>query len=1126
VPKPLAVRFVNAWPSHLRDIGTVTTNVDVARVDGALALLPLGDSPRVAVWPVRADASAPTAVVLDVALGDEDNNVEVDMDSHEQTAVLDEHSGIAPAGCCALGGVFGGVLVAAGGFVSMWPDALRAPASVLRVPLPHGAGRATVAVALNEHCCVVGTDRGRLLLVDTSDEFGTPMLNIRRAVSATAATSAAVNGGGGLLSSLGSLFSWGRASRSEESRQAIAADVHVDDAVIGLLRLDDDCVAVWTEDSVHLWHPGRLVGSTARLIASSETASEAEQLIGATPDTRVRLLDAAVIEDDRLVVIGVVEPRDSSARPADERRVCRLALIDVSVGDSQSALSVDATVVLPPSARGDTTENARLLVAGDGCAYVVNAGSVLCVDVDLALVAEHDAVQRYCIQLPPLTLVAAGVQPGERGPTLFVTRAHGAFACARSAGAAPRDVQRAPRAHAAAAVGAVGVPPASLSLAEAIRVTFDGARSLPPAAAAERVRALLQRAGSDGELADACVAASAALLNAQPASHPHWAELGGSDRLSALLSNQLEQKQELHDALIQFFAARHGAVSIRDAFDAAADAALARHSQAIRAARALRQLQNDTALPALADAIRATVGAWNAAEADSDAWRAFGVHDHFYHSVLRVPEVLRQLARSTAAQRDPNDGSGGAQLRECNAPFVVVCRVLSPDAVRAAHVSDAVRAQTELTAAFVERQQHQRGLESQQPELALALAEQLAVLVGATLGAADQRTLLPNGGEEAGADGALDAVSFAALRGRLLPLLASDCAEQHRALAERFRDFEALAELCERSADGDALLLRYMDMYRGDGFHAVVYRRCAQLGGTHRAQLLQQAEAQSGEIGAFLSAWPQLQWPESLRYRRYGEAADALLAATADSTVERERTRVLCSLARVAALAGNDAENESRAAASLRLLRLGDVLLGKEAPDDVSAAATDFDDNASDLAADERADDRDSDDVLADDAAILEGDAQLLTARATFVAALRCAATRRVRVTRAATALQCWRAGALASEQAPFARADVDVARRRLWRAALGGAARWRRVATAWSNGQLSDAAVEAQIRSSAAVQVARTALCPTPLPTRDEALQLALGGGNGSFDDEIAPVATRLFDAVWALVVAAAQTR
>jgi hypothetical protein len=247
------------------------------------------------------------------------------------------------------------------------------------------------------------------------------------------------------------------------------------------------------------------------------------------------------------------------------------------------------------------------------------------------------------------------------------------------------------------------------------------------------------------------VAASAALLNAQPASHPHWAELGGSERLSALLSNQLEQKQELHDALLQFFAARHGAVAIRDAFDAATDAALVRHSQAIRAARALRQLQNDAAPPALAEAIRATVGAWNAAEADSDAWRAFGVHDHFYHSVLRVPEVLRQLARSSAAmQHSGMDGRGGAQLRECNAPFVVVCRVLSPDAVRAAHVTDAVRAQTELTAAFVERQQHQRGLDGEQPELALALAEQLAVLAGATLGAADERTLLPNGGEEVG----------------------------------------------------------------------------------------------------------------------------------------------------------------------------------------------------------------------------------------------------------------------------------------------------------------------------------------------------------------------------------------
>jgi hypothetical protein len=1116
------VRFVNTWPTQLRDIGT--TSNSVARVDGALALLPVANASRVAVWPVRADATAPTAVVLDVVFDD----VDIDMDSAE--SAVDAHTAIAAAACCAVGGVFGGVLVAAGSFISLWPDALRAPANVLRVALPHGAGHATVATALNEHCCVVGTDRGRLLLVDTSDEFGSPLLSIRRASPAAAATGGGGGGGGGgLLSSLGSFFSWGRSSaRDDDSTQrAVSTDIHVGDAVVGLLRLDDDCVAVWTEDQVHLWHPGRLAGSTPRLIASSDAANEAEQLIGATPDTQVRLLDAAVVEDNRFVVIGVVEPRDTSARPADERRVRRVALIDVTTSDS--ALSVDAAVVLPPAALSDSApdDDARLLVAGDGCAYVVHASGVLCVDVDLALTAEHDAVQRHCIQLPPLALVAAGVQPGERGPTLFVTRAHGAFACARSAAAAPRDVQRAPRAHAAAAAaGAIGVPAPSMALAEAIRVTFDGVRSLPPAVAAERVRALVQRANSDAELAAACVDASAALLNAQPASHPHWAEQGGSDRLSALLSNQLEQKQELHDALIQFYSTRYGGVvSIRDAFDGATDATLARHSQVIRAARALRQLQNDTPVPALAEAIRATVGAWHAAEADSDAWRAFGVHDHFYHSVLRVPEVLWQLAAN--AQRVDarhNDGSGGAQLRDCNTAFVVICRALSPDAVRAAHVSDAIRSQTELTAAFVERQQYQRGVhggDDEQPELALALAEQLSVLVGSTLGAYDERTLLANGGEAIGADSVLDSESFAALRARLLLLLAADCGEQHRALAERFRDFEALAELCERSADGDALLLRYMDAYRGDGFHDVVYRRWAQLGGARRAQLLQQTEAQRAEVGAFLSAWPQLQWPESLRYREYGEAAGALLAATADTTAERERTRVLCSLARISAQAGGDVANEARAAASLRLLRVGDVLLGKEAAgDDADAVVTDFDDNANDSAADERADDRDSDDVLADDAAILEGDPQLLTARATFVATLRSQGARRVRVLRAATALQCWQAGALASEHAPYARADVDVARRRVWRAALGGAARWRRVATAWSNGQLSDAAVEALVRSCAAVRLARSAQCPTPLPTRDEALQLALGGASG-VDKDAGPMATRLFDTVWSVVMA-----
>jgi hypothetical protein len=175
----------------------------------------------------------------------------------------------------------------------------------------------------------------------------------------------------------------------------------------------------------------------------------------------VRLLDAAVVEDDRFVVIGVVEPRDYvGAAGRRAARVRRLALIDVSVRRAHRRRSAST----PPSccrpsalSRLDgARRDARLLVAGDGCAYVVRAGGVLCVDVDLALTAEHDAVQRHCIR-------AAAARAGGRGraagasavPRCFVTRAHGAFACARSAAAAPRDVQRAPRAHAAAAaVGA------------------------------------------------------------------------------------------------------------------------------------------------------------------------------------------------------------------------------------------------------------------------------------------------------------------------------------------------------------------------------------------------------------------------------------------------------------------------------------------------------------------------------------------------------------------------------------------------------------------------------------------------------------------------------------------------
>lgn len=1114
VAAPLAVRQVNAWPTHLTTPALSGNGVVVGKVDGGLALVATADA-RVAAWPVRADAPAPTAVLLSVT---EDGDGDDDDDGEAENVRV----------ACVAGAAGRAVLVAARQRVCLWPDALRAAHTRLRCDWPRALGRAAaIAWGLDERCCVVATDRGRLLLFDTADAFGAPALLLRRAEVPPPAEAA----NAGLLSSIGSLFSWGRATPARRDVAAADDEVRVGAPVVGLLPLDADHVLVWTAEQLHVWHPGRLAGSAPRLTLSADVAAAALPLLGATPDARLRLVDAALVDSDRAVFVAVCEPRDSAARPPDERSVRRLVLIDVAVDATRTAHSLGAAVVLPPDAlpasglgdvatADDDDAGVRLLAAGDGCCYVVHAGGALCVDVDLALVARHDAVQRHCVSLPPLAVVAAGVQAGERGPVLLVTRAHGAFACARSV-AAPRDVQRVQR----AAPPVAAAVPASLSLAEAIRATFDVVRSLAPSAVAtagERVLALVQRAGSASELGAACVAASAALLNAQPASHPHWAELGGADRLSSLLSNQLEQKQQLHDALLQFFATRFSGVRVCDSFDAASEAALARHSQAVRAARALRALQNETTttLTALSEAIRATVAAWRANEADSDAWRAFGVHDHFFHSVLRVPEVLRQLARFAAQSELVQSDVSGVELRLCNDAFVVACRALSADALRAAHVSGAVRAHAELVAAFVERQlalQHE-----QRSHVSQAIAEQLAALAGAALGASDERTLLRDGGEAADADAPLDGAAFVALRARLLPLLQRDCAEQHRALAERFRDFEALAEICEQSADGEALLQRYMDAFRGDGFDGVVYRRYARLGGKQRALLLQQPEARREAAAAFVGVWPQMRWPDQVRYGKLGAAADSLLAAATEARGERERTRTLCSLARVAARAGNDRGGEARAEASLRVLRLGDVLLGladADADGVGSVGASDFDDNDGDARAAE------SDELLlADDTAIVEQDSELLTARATFVAALLSNASRAARVLRAALALQCWQAGALTEQRGEALRADVDVARRRVWRAALSGGERWRRVAAAWANGQLSDTAVESAVRGSAAVQLARSAFCPLPLPTRDEALQLAFGAAIRDGDDEVPASAVRLFDTAWMLVSSSAQ--
>jgi hypothetical protein len=130
VPKPLAVRFVNAWPTHLRDIGIATTasSVDVARVDGALALLPAGPmrraSPCGRCAPTRRRPPPWCSTWRRATLATWKSTW---TRSNTPPSTRTPPSRRPPAVRSAAS--FGGVLVAAGAFVSMWPDALRAPAN-------------------------------------------------------------------------------------------------------------------------------------------------------------------------------------------------------------------------------------------------------------------------------------------------------------------------------------------------------------------------------------------------------------------------------------------------------------------------------------------------------------------------------------------------------------------------------------------------------------------------------------------------------------------------------------------------------------------------------------------------------------------------------------------------------------------------------------------------------------------------------------------------------------------------------------------------------------------------------------------------------------------------------------
>ncbi|KAJ8713778.1 hypothetical protein PYW08_007398 [Mythimna loreyi] len=410
------------------------------------------------------------------------------------------------------------------------------------------------------------------------------------------------------------------------------------------------------------------------------------------------------------------------------------------------------------------------------------------------------------------------------------------------------------------------------------------------------------------------------MLDDIPAGDPRWKQRGGAATNICLGSSaalqvaaQLRDKQRAFSLFCDFLRAvglwqRLGLVTRECGGGVVStESALCGLAEQLCAAAALRRLQQGPDAQLIDAAIYQVVCGDNpeveeepeVEEALSSG--ALSPGDVCYRRVSRVSRVLRALALAPPPQHDAR-----AQATHAAATINILTSVLSGvAATRAQWAGGAAapalgpRALLPALGALLRRGVLQAAHQCPDATLRAQVYEAAATLAD----------LILTDAEHLNASSHTQHVYERIRREAIQPFIDEGQTERAAALAEKFKDFELLIEMCIKSNDLDKLFA-YIDKYSNEGIASVTFASLADGGGARAALLLRAVGARcAAPLRAWLRAAPArtpLLALHELSTQHYARAAEALLVMANEELDSVNRLTTTASLAKLCLVASDE----------------------------------------------------------------------------------------------------------------------------------------------------------------------------------------------------------------------------
>lgn len=433
----------------------------------------------------------------------------------------------------------------------------------------------------------------------------------------------------------------------------------------------------------------------------------------------------------------------------------------------------------------------------------------------------------------------------------------------------------------------------------------------------------------DAELDRTVLAVAAEMLDDVPAGDPRWRQRAGAATNISLGSSaalqvaaQLRDKQRAYALFIDFLRAvglwqRLGLVTKETSGGVmSTESALGSLAEQLAIAIALRKLQqgNDAQL---IDAAIYQVVCGEEAEVEEEEWvetalssGALTPSDVCYRRAASAGRVLRALARAPMPGHDVR-----AQAQHVAATINILTTVLT-----AVHK---VRAQwqasgsaTPVTPSMGPRallpalaELHKRALTQcahncPDPNLRAQVYEAAAALAD----------LILSDAEHLNTNTRTQHMYERMRREAIQPFIDEGQVERAAALAEKFKDFELLIEMCVNGDDYEKLFT-YIDKYSNEGMCEISFAWLAQRSGAHRAALVRRVGARyAARLGTWLSASPDrapLLALHQLHQTQLSAAAVVLAESAQQETQSINRMTTMASLAKLCLAASDEPDVQS-----------------------------------------------------------------------------------------------------------------------------------------------------------------------------------------------------------------------